>query len=462
MLCLIGKNPRNKRSSKWLDDLTQYLQDQGCDVTVSTDWITALGYAAVETFSVIWMDWSLVESYFHKFQRKVHNINPQIPLIVLTDGKTISSELSRDNSQLFAVVSLGQSPGHIADLFKRLERYQEFNTFLSEDLRTHLKPNGFHQFVGNGKLMLSIYRQIAKVAQTDFTVLITGSSGSGKELVARSIHDLSDRREKPFLAVNCAAIPQELLESELFGYERGAFTGAEQTKKGKFELANKGTLFLDEIGDMPLSLQAKLLRVLETQTLERLGSTTSTRIDIRILAATNQDLSALIKEKKFRADLHHRLNVIPIRLPKLQERQEDIPLLTLHILGKLAQKNPLIVKSISWDLIENLRTLSFIGNVRELENILTRIVFHSESQQLNWEDVQSVVEPMTPPVDTDTIPTTTEDEIRPLKEVEKQTITQAMERLDGNISRVAARLEISRTALYRKLEKYGIAHRGRD
>jgi len=180
------------------------------------------------------------------------------------------------------------------------------------------------------------------------------------------------------------------------------------------------------------------------------------------LAATNQDLSALIKEKKFRADLHYRLNVIPIRIPKLQERLEDIPLLTLHILGKLVQKNPKIVKSISWDLIENLRTMSFVGNIRELENILTRIVFHSESQDLNWQDVQSIVEPMKPPVEIDTVPAVSEEDIRPLKEVEKQTITQAMESLDGNISRVAARLEISRTALYRKLEKYGITHRGRD
>jgi DNA-binding NtrC family response regulator len=461
MLCLIGKNPRNKLSSKWLDALTKYLKDRECEITVCTDWITTLGYAAVEKFAVIWMDWSLVDSYFNKFQRKLHNIGAQVPLIVLADAKTISGELSLHTGQLFAVVSLGQPPEHIADLFERLERYQEFNSYLSEEIRSHLRPSGFHQFVGNGKSMLSIYRQIAKVSQTDFTVLITGGSGSGKELVARSIHDLSVRREKPFLAVNCAAIPQDLLESELFGYEQGAFTGANQTKKGKFELANKGTLFLDEIGDMPLPLQAKLLRVLETQTIERLGGTAPTKIDIRILAATNQDLSALIKEKKFRADLHHRLNVIPIRLPNLQDRPEDIPLLTLHILGKLAQKNPQIVKSISWDLIENLRAMSLVGNVRELENILTRVVFHSESQELNWKDVQSSMEPMTQPADIDTVPADN-DEIRPLKEVEKQTITQAMELLDGNISRVAARLEISRTALYRKLEKYGIAHRGRD
>ncbi|MCF6239060.1 MAG: sigma-54 dependent transcriptional regulator, partial [Candidatus Marinimicrobia bacterium] len=310
-------------------------------------------------------------------------------------------------------------------------------------------------FIGNSEIMLDVYRQLTKVAASDYTVLIQGESGSGKELVAQAIHQLSDRKEQAFVSINCAAIPENLLESELFGYEKGAFTGATQNKAGKFELAHKGTLFLDEIGDMPLALQVKLLRILEDGRIQPLGSVREKKVDIRLVTATHRNLLDQIQQGLFREDLHYRLNVIPLQLPPLRDRTSDLPLLVLHFLEKLLRGEDQTIQRVAWDLFTELRTLDLKGNVRELENLLTRSVFQTDGDLLTREALLSGTSAR-PSVGHPAIPHGAGAAIQPLWQLEKEALQRALELLDGNISQAAVQLQISRTAIYRKIKKYGL------
>ncbi|MCF7796426.1 MAG: sigma-54 dependent transcriptional regulator, partial [Candidatus Marinimicrobia bacterium] len=294
-----------------------------------------------------------------------------------------------------------------------------------------------------------------KAIPSDITILITGPSGSGKEVAAKNIHRLGPRAKSRFVSINCAAIPDNLLESELFGYEPGAFTGAQKSKPGKFELADGGTLLLDEIGDMPTKLQNKLLRVLEEQEVERLGSTKTVKIDVRILAATHQDLVQLVEDGQFRADLYYRLNVVPAKLPPLSSRRSDIQLLVLHFLDILVKNQQTSVQGIQVEAVEAIQDLPFPGQVRELENIMTRLIFMSEGRRITVKDV-AVVGKLAENAVTGHAHRPHVDSVKPLWQVEKEAIEVAMLALDGNISQVAQTLEISRNALYRKLKVYAI------
>ncbi|MBI2878057.1 MAG: sigma-54-dependent Fis family transcriptional regulator [Candidatus Tectomicrobia bacterium] len=250
-------------------------------------------------------------------------------------------------------------------------RLQEENSYLRGELSRKKSSNGF---VGRSEKIVEVFKVMGKIAASDVTVLIRGESGTGKELVARELHQISPRCQRPFVPVNCAAIPKELLESELFGHERGSFTGAMTTKMGKFEQANGGTIFLDEIGDMDMALQGKILRVLQEKEIDRVGGNGSIKIDVRAIAATNQDLEVAIKERRFREDLYYRLNVIPISLPSLRERREDIPLLVQHFIEKHADKIRRTIKGISPTALRLLEEYHWPGNVRELENIVERAI----------------------------------------------------------------------------------------
>ena len=309
--------------------------------------------------------------------------------------------------------------------------------------------------MGNSLPMLDVYRQLTRVATSEYTVLIQGESGSGKELVARTMHQLSERRAKPFVSINCAAIPGNLLESELFGFEKGAFTGANQNKAGKFELAHEGTLFLDEIGDMPLELQVKLLRVLEDGKIQPLGSVKEKSVNIRLVTATHKNLPEQISKGLFREDLHYRLNVIPLKLPPLRSRTADLPLLVIFFLEKLLRGEDQTIKRVSWELIETLASMDLLGNVRELENMLTRSVFQSDgptllpSSIMQDEMVESIPKP-----DLDRV--VEPNSIRPLWEIEKEALQYTLIQLKGNISQAATQLQISRTAIYRKIKKYDL------
>jgi formate hydrogenlyase transcriptional activator len=302
------------------------------------------------------------------------------------------------------------------------------------------------QIVGDSPALESVLEQVQLVGPTDSTVLILGETGTGKELIARAVHGVSPRRGRPFVKLNCAAIPAELLESELFGHERGAFTGAVAQRVGRFEAANHGTLFLDEVGDMPLALQVKLLRVLQEQEFERLGSTITRRADVRIVAATNQDLVALVANKQFRMDLYYRLNVFPITLPPLRERVSDIPLLVRHFLEKYSARMSKQISGISDDSMDTLKRYPWPGNIRELQNFAERAVILTRGDVLELPPLPS------------SIPTTKEPVT--LRQSERHHLLEALGATNwvvGGPSGAAARLGMPRTTLIAKMQKHGIS-----
>ncbi len=447
-----------KSDPGFIKKLKSSLQENSSELTVTRNLTSVLSYATVETFSAIFLDWKLLRNNYSGFIRRLRRQDRHLPVIIFYDGNKISGELCGKNDALFSINLRKMILSELPDIHSRINTYSGLKKALPEKLRTHLKPNGFGKFVGNSSHMLDIYRQITRVAATDFTVMILGDSGTGKELVARSIHQLSSRSSQNFISLNCAAIPEHLLESELFGYEKGAFTGANTAKPGMFELADNSTIFLDEIGDMALDLQAKLLRVLEDHTVQRLGSTTTKTVDIRVIAATNMSLEKLIAEGKFREDLFHRLNVIPIRLLPLKERPGDIPLLILFLLGNYLTSSMLDLKSISSDLINSICELPLKGNIRELGNLLTRIIFYAKEPHLEKSILEEAVYRQTEPDP----PSTGADKlvfgetILPLAEVERLAIEHALQIGKKNISKIAKALGISRTALYRKMKIYDL------
>jgi formate hydrogenlyase transcriptional activator len=319
--------------------------------------------------------------------------------------------------------------------------------YLEEEIQT---AYNFEEIVGESRALKLVLKEVQIVAATDSTVLILGETGSGKELVARALHNLSNRRERTFVKLNCAAIPTGLLESELFGHEKGAFTGAIATKIGRFELADRGTLFLDEVGEIPLDLQVKLLRVLQEQEFERLGSTRTIRVNVRILAATNRDLDHMVEEQRFRSDLYYRLKVFPITVPSLRDRQEDIPLLVRHFAQKFAQRMKKRIETIPSEAMKALQAYDWRGNVRELENFIERAVILTQGPDL----FVSLAELKRPPSHTTNSGTTT------LEQAELEHILKALRESDwtiGGPSGAAARLGMKRTTLQSKMQKLGIS-----
>jgi len=307
-------------------------------------------------------------------------------------------------------------------------------------------PNGFEGIVGSSAALSEVLDQIQTVAPTDSTVLIEGETGTGKELIAQALHTHSRRRDRPFVKLNCAAIPLGLLESELFGHEKGAFTGAVAQKIGRFEAANGGTLFLDEIGDIPLELQAKLLRVLQEQEFERLGSTYTHRVNVRVVAATNQDLGKLVAEKLFRMDLYYRLNVFPVAIPALRHRVEDIPMLVAHFVNKYAERMGKRIRRIASDSMDALVRHMWPGNIRELQNLIERAVILTNGDVLQISALPSAAGMSTEPVT--------------LADAERDHILNALRESNwvvGGAAGAAARLGVKRTTLISKMHKRGLS-----
>jgi two-component system nitrogen regulation response regulator NtrX len=331
----------------------------------------------------------------------------------------------------------------------------------NQALRKQMHQSGM--IVGKSKSIQNITKLINKVAPTKGSVLITGDNGTGKELVAKSLHGLSLRFNKPFVAVNCAAIPEELIESELFGHEKGSFTGATQMRRGKFDLASGGTLFLDEIGDMSLKTQAKILRILQEQKFERVGGVCTIEVDVRIIAATNKDLKEAIQLGHFREDLFYRLNVLPIYLPPLKDHKEDIPILAEHFLKEFCHLNGLPFKSLSSQALKALMSYDWPGNIRELKNLMERVLILSAG-----EDTEPIIQAneILQSLQIELCERNFEDDflgkslIKDLKgarqEFEKEFIVKALKENDGNISKTAYSLGIERTHLYRKMKLYAI------
>src|SRR5437870_890270 len=350
--------------------------------------------------------------------------------------------LSQVSAQIAIAVENALAFKEIAELKNKLA---EEKLYLEDEIRTEFN---FEEIVGDSAVLKLILRQVETVAPTDSTVLIQGETGTGKELVARAIHNLSNRRERTFVKVNCAAIPTGLLESELFGHERGAFTGAIARKIGRFELAHGGTLFLDEVGDIPLELQPKLLRVLQEQEFERLGSTRTIRVDVRVVAATNRDLARMVAEREFRSDLYYRLNVFPLLMPPLRDRHEDIPQLVRYLAQKYARRMNKLIESIPSETLDALTRYHWPGNVRELENLIERAVILSAGPALRVPLAE-----LEPPAEAAT------EALVTLEAAERQHILRALEETNwvlGGPRGAATRLGMKRTTLQSRMSKLKI------
>jgi formate hydrogenlyase transcriptional activator len=329
-------------------------------------------------------------------------------------------------------------------------RLQEENVYLQEEIRQQLN---FEEIIGSSRSLKKILEQVETVAATDSTVLILGETGTGKELIARAIHNLSTRRDRSLVKLNCAAIPTGLLESELFGHEKGAFTGAISQRLGRFELAHKGTLFLDEVGDIPPELQSKLLRVLQEREFERLGSTRTQKVDVRLIAATNCDLESMVAEKKFRNDLYYRLNVFPITIPALRERREDIPLLARWFAQRFATRIRKPIESIPAKTLAALAEYHWPGNVRELENVIERAVILSRGPELE------VTLPELKPKARAASAVEIGDDNLNLEDAEREHILRALRDANwmiGGSRGAAAKLGLNRSTLQSKMRKLGI------
>ena len=386
----------------------------------------------------------------------------------------------------------GSSVEHFNNLLDSCYTFINFSRALNKNQRLQINSHGLGTILGVSDSMQKIYTLLLQIQEKDVITILYGESGTGKNLTAKFMHDTSKRSKKPLISVNCPAIPSELLESELFGHEKGSFTGADEKKDGKFLVANGGTIFLDEIGDMSTSLQAKILRVLESGEIERVGGAETHTVNVRVISATNQDLNEKIKEGKFREDLFHRINVFPVTLPPLRERKVDIPLLTYAIFKALKKKHNLNVSYIAPKAIDRLIDYSWPGNVRELENTLERALLICNNKFLTEKDLgavldekEEVIESQKEPEPVETIVDEQQQEtIKPkieepnnlsndlnsekleppkiatLKEIEMEAIKSSVERNKWNMTTTAEELGISRMTLYRKLEQYGL--RGKE
>jgi two-component system response regulator HydG len=376
------------------------------------------------------------------------DINPFVQVMVLTAFGSVESAVEAMKSG--ACDYLTKPVEDLDELVVRLNRAAEQNRLVVDSrlLQEHMHDlSATSEIIGESIAIRKVREMISVVAPQDATVLITGESGTGKELVARAIHSLSPRREHPLVAINCAAFPETLLESELFGYEKGAFTGADRTKQGRFELANGGTLFLDEIGEMPTTMQVKLLRVLEERQIERLGSVKSITLDIRIITATNRDLESMISDKTFREDLYYRLNVITVNIPPLRDRRSDILLLAESFLDRNARRVGKDLEGIDPSAASSLTSYDWPGNVRELENVIERAVILARGTALTAEDITIL----------DATPSGEQPRtVRPLEDLEKEHIRYCLDQLDWNIGNTAEALGIHRNTLRSKIKQYGL------
>ena len=429
--------------------LDRALSGEGYQVVTATRGLQGIALAQETEPSMVILDLKMPDMDGIEVLKEIKKINPSIPVIMITAHGTIDTAI--------VAMKIGATD-YIAKPFKleeikvqikqalHLSNLENQVSFLRQELG---KNYGKH--VGQSEAIKEVALLIRQVAKTDTTVLITGESGTGKEVSAVEIHKASNRVDKPFVAVNCAALPEQLLESELFGHEKGAYTGATSKKKGRFEIADKGTIFLDEIGEMPISMQAKLLRVLQERCFERVGGTETIHVDVRVIATTNVNLALAISNGTFREDLYYRLNVMRIIMPPLRSRKEDIPLLVNHFLEKF---DPSHTKKISPAAIKVLTRYSWPGNIRELQNSIERALIvcqGSEIQPVHLpKELLKSSEETTPPVIN-----LTEGGFS-LEEMEKHLIINALEKHNYNQTKVAKYLGISRPTLLYRLKKYGL------
>ncbi|BCS89684.1 sigma-54-dependent transcriptional regulator [Pseudodesulfovibrio sediminis] len=384
---------------------------------------------------------------------------PIMPVVLLTAFGSVGSAVDAMKKGAFDYLT---KPADNDELIAVISKAFEYHKLLNENIRLKLEVSGEADFIGASPGIERVRDLIGQAGPSEATVLVLGPSGTGKELVAEGLHRASNRADRPLIKVNCAALPDDLLESELFGYEKGAFTGAVKDKPGRFQLADGGTLFLDEIGEIPGALQAKLLRALQEKTIEPLGSVSPVQVDTRIIAATNRNLKKEVDAGRFREDLYYRLAVLEIRIPPLCERKEDLPLLVSFLLRRLGNKNNKIIRTVTPAFLDALSDYDWPGNVRELENVLERALILSRSDALGTDLLPSqITGAREAEIHMDISPSMTPTPPAPanLEEAEKQAIIQALEENGNHRERTAEALGISRRTLQYKLKKYGLTRR---
>jgi len=435
------------------------LEKMGFEVVASPSGEDAINRLENSHFDLIICDLKLPKIGGMEVLRKSKEINPEVPVIMIT---AFGSPESAVEAMKLGAYDYITKPFKLDEIQLVINKALEKARLLEENiqLRKELKTKyGFDQLVGLSEPMRRIYQLIRQIAPTNSNILISGESGTGKELVAKAIHYNSPRRSHPFLVVNCASIPETLLESELFGHTKGAFTGAYQARRGMFELAHKGTIFLDEIAEMPLSLQAKLLRVIEEKSFRRLGGEEEIRVDVRIITATNRDLEKEVEEGRFREDLYYRLNVIRIHLPPLRERKEDIPILARHFLEKYRRALNKQIKKISQEAEEILLRYHWPGNVRELENTIERAVSLETGEVILPESLPEKIRSSSQEFIPSSWVQLPEEGInleKALEEIEKKLLKEALIRTKGNKTKAAKLLGISFRSFRYRLAKLGL------
>ncbi|HOC57627.1 MAG TPA: sigma-54 dependent transcriptional regulator [Verrucomicrobiota bacterium] len=448
--------------------LQKAMRASGYDVAVQTRGDTGLRHALAEPYEVVITDLKLPGTDGLELVRQLHQAKPKLPIILITAHGTTETAIEATRWGAFDYLP---KPFEVEELLDLAAKALDSSRLMSEPVEIGETASSRTAIVGNSRAMQSIYKEIGRVAATPVTVLIRGDTGTGKELIARAIYQHSDRAAAPFIAINCAAIPETLLESELFGHERGSFTGADARRIGRFEQAHGGTILLDEIGDMNANLQAKLLRVLQEKTIQRIGGKEPVPVDVRIIAATHRDLEAAIRERLFREDLFYRLSVVTIILPPLAERTEDIPDMVRYFLRRYAPEAGVASPSITPEAIAYLQSQPWPGNVRELQNATRKALLLARDYTIGVDHVREVVTKARQPVAasqqthaayvTELMDAVERGETqnafaRMLADLEPELYAQAIHRARGNLTKAAQWLGVTRLKMREKLKEFGL------
>ncbi len=456
--------------------LAAQLSRDGYDVSTAEDGEQGLTFLRENHVDLVITDLKMPKVDGMTLLKEALRENPELPIVMITAHGTVDTAVEALKTGAFDYLTKPFDKDEVRQIVaKALKTRQLADEDASAPQRA--VPGARFGIIGKSPQLTELYAVLERVADSPTTVLITGESGTGKELVARALHDHSTRKDKPFIKVNCAAIPKELIESELFGYERGAFTGAVGSKPGRFELANGGTLFLDEIGEIPVEMQVKLLRALQESEFERVGGIKTIHVDVRLVAATNRDLKKLISQGTFREDLFYRLNVVSIRLPALRERNADIPLLVEHFLTKFNERLKKTVVGVEQDALDLLSTYSWPGNIRELENVMERAVLFCDSQKLALEHLpQELRTGSTDALGGISLPNSggmggsdgsldvalsaeggLKEHVKvAMSRLEREIVSRALKQTGGNVTHAARLLKISRKGLQLKMKELNL------
>lgn len=433
--------------------LKEILLKEGCDVTLASSGEEAIEKSKNHFYSIVCSDIRMLELDGLDVLKHFQNVSPRTVVILMTAFGSMETAVQAIKEGAFDYISKPFKLDEFKNIFKKaLKQAEALQTPEANSPKSNKEIGDVKAMIGSSPKMLEIFKTLARAAMTHASVLIIGESGTGKELIARAIFENSSRRNKKFIAVNCGAFSETLLESELFGHMKGAFTGANETRRGIFEEADNGTLFLDEIGDISPQMQVKILRAIQEGEIRPVGSTDTKKVDVRIIAATHRNLHSLVKEGKFREDLYYRLKVVLLEIPPLRDRIEDIPELSSYFLNKYVQKNNKRISKLTDQALDAFKKYSWPGNVRELENTIERIVALSNSSQIDIEDLPSEIKT------SNNNPNSRTESVNQnsLEDLEKKHILQTLQETNYNKSKAAEKLGIDRTTLYRKAQKYGI------